>query len=254
MPSKFNPLVGKKVAILGGSSGLGYGAAEISLDHDAIVFIGSSSAAKVEAAAAKLRAAYPSGTVHGRAVNMKEEASVAAWIEWVAATGNKGIDHLIYSAGDPLSLGPLGQVETEKLGDTFDVRVFGIFRAVKAAQPHLNVGGSVCLTTGSAAFKPSKGWTAVTAVTGAIVSLTKALAVELAPLRVNVLAPGMVVTELWDSIPAEPRAALFESGKAGHLTGTVGHPDDVAQGYLFAMTSRFLTGQCIKIEGGAGLV
>ena len=115
------------------------------------MFIGSSTASKVDAAVSKLQASYPSGTVAGRAVDMKDEASVHAFIAWTAATGNKGIDHLstlvlrphrvlphlsraeplsasVYSAGDSLTLGPLSQTDTSSLGDVFDVRVFGIFR------------------------------------------------------------------------------------------------------------------------------
>ncbi|KAK4701586.1 hypothetical protein P7C70_g4641, partial [Phenoliferia sp. Uapishka_3] len=274
MSNKFNPIFGTKVVIIGGSSGLGnlssllgclnscshtshagYSAAEISLDRGAIVFIASSSQGKVDAAVATLRQAYPKGQVTGSTLDIKDDSSVKAFFAKINETGSKGIDHLIYSAGDALAQMTPAQFEKATISAAFDVRVFGIFSAISAAHPFMNVGSSITLTTGSAAFKPpGGGWSVIGALTGAIVSLAKSLAIELAPIRVNSLAPGAVETPLWDPMGADAKAAMFESMKKSHLTGGVGQPEDIAHAYLFAMSCRFLTGQCIIIDGGALLI
>lgn len=158
------------------------------MDRGAIVFVGSSAPSKVQAAVAKLQKAYPSGTVYGRAVNTTDDASIQSFFSWVDGKGSKGLDHLskafaredssrrvtnptlpVLSAGDTISFNLLAQTDTSTLADPFQVRLFGIFRAVKAAQPLLNVGGSVTLTSGMSSRKPpGKGWALAGSIMGSV--------------------------------------------------------------------------------------
>lgn len=100
------------------------------------------------------------------------------------------MDHVIFSAGDALQLHSLDDLDVESSKSAFEVRVFGVLRVVKAVKGMFNKGGSLTLTTGTVAYKPHKGWSVASAMGGATESLTRGLAVDLAPIRVNAVCPG----------------------------------------------------------------
>ncbi|KAM0756525.1 NAD(P)-binding protein [Meredithblackwellia eburnea MCA 4105] len=250
MANKYNPLYGKKVVVIGGSSGIGYGGAEASLDRGAIVFIGSSSQSKIDQSIKSLLDAYPKGKVFGKAVNVKEESSMKEFFDFVDQTGVKGVDHIIYSSGDNLKLGDLPDLSAEALAASYDVRVFGVLRMAKIVKGLMNKGGSIVLTSGMAAIKPHPGWSLMGSVVGAVISLVSSLAVDFAPIRVNGVVPGAIVTPLWDTFSPQARQELMDSTKASLPTKTIGMPEDVAQAYLFFMSSAFTTGETVNIDGG----
>jgi NAD(P)-dependent dehydrogenase (short-subunit alcohol dehydrogenase family) len=115
------------------------------------------------------------------------------------------IDHLVYTAGDPFMLGELGQTSIAEARRAFDVRFWGALAAAKYGAPHIRPGGSIILTTGIASARPPKRWVVPASILGAMEALTRALAVELAPIRVNIVSPGVVKTPLWDPFPEEAR-------------------------------------------------
>jgi len=119
--------------------------------------------------------------------------------------------------------------------------------------PNILPGGSVVLTSGMASRRPHACLTAVSAVCGAGESLTRALAVELAPLRVNAVCPGLVRTGLWDSFPAEERQAMDERAQQRLLVGRIGEAPEVAEAYLYLMKNGFSTGEVIVTDGGASV-
>jgi NAD(P)-dependent dehydrogenase (short-subunit alcohol dehydrogenase family) len=84
--------------------------------------------------------------------------------------------------------------------------------------------------------------------------LTRALAVELAPIRVNIVSPGVVKTSLWDSLPAVDREALFEQSAAQLLVKHVGEPHEVADAYLYLMKQTYCSGEILRVDGGGGLI
>lgn len=90
----------------------------------------------------------------------------------------------------------------------------------------------------------------IAGVAGAVVSLTRALAVDLAPLRVNCVSPGPVKTELWDGVPKDQLDKMLEGFKKSSLTDKVAMPEDTAESYLGCMRDGSLTGQTIVTEGG----
>lgn len=106
------------------------------------------------------------------------------------------------------------------------------------------------LTTGTVARRPLPGTTVAAALCGAMESLTRALALELAPLRVNIVMPGVVRTELWRELDAEDRDALFESVAGSLPVGRIGEPADVAEAYLYLMRGGFSTGSTVVVDGG----
>ncbi|KAG9083350.1 hypothetical protein FRC07_013936, partial [Ceratobasidium sp. 392] len=89
---------------------------------------------------------------------------------------------------------------------------------------------------------------------GAVETATRGLAVDLKPLRVNTISPGLVDTELFNNFPPEQRKQLFETYREKLLVGHIGTPEEVAEAYIFAMKCQYLTGQIITVDGGGVLV
>jgi NAD(P)-dependent dehydrogenase (short-subunit alcohol dehydrogenase family) len=226
-------LEGKRIVILGGTSGLGFATAKAAADEGAHVVIASSSQAKVDKAKEKL----PAGT-EGLAINLLDEDSVVSFFETVGE-----FDHLVYTAGDPL------QDAQSFLG----IRYWGAFLATKYGAPKIRAGGSIVLTSGMASRRSRKGWSVISSICGATEALGRALAVELAPLRVNVVCPGTVRTELWDNLPEAAREAMYQRAEQNLLVKHVGEADEVAQAYLYLMRGGFTTGQVVVTDGGASV-
>ena len=110
------------------------------------------------------------------------------------------------------------------------------------------------LTTGIAGQRPHKGWAIAASVCGTIEALTRALAVELAPIRVNAVSPGVVRTNLWQNLNTDEREHLYESVGKRLLIGRVGEACEIARAYLFLMQEGYTTGQTVVVDGGAVLV
>jgi len=237
-------LDGKKVIVLGGSSGIGYAVAEYALAEGARVVIGSSHAGRVDAAVTAL------GTkAEGHALDLTDEAAIEAFFNGVGS-----FDHLVFTAGDSLRLGEIAATDLSLARRAFDIRYWGALAAVKYGAPRIVQGGSVVLTTGVAALRPRSGWAFGASVCGAMEALTRALAVELAPLRVNAVSPGLIATNLWQNMSEEDRRAMYEQAGKHLPVGRVGEARDVAGAYLFLMESAFATGQTVVVDGGAVLV
>jgi NAD(P)-dependent dehydrogenase (short-subunit alcohol dehydrogenase family) len=125
---------------------------------------------------------------------------------------------------------------------------------VKYGSPQIRKEGSIVLTTGVAGQRPHKGWVIAASVCGTIEALTRALAIELAPIRVNAVSPGVVRTDLWRNMNETERAQLYESVGSSLPVGRVGEAEDVAQAYLFLMQEGFSTGQTVVVDGDTVLV
>ena len=193
-------LRGQRVVVIGGSSGIGYAVAQAALADGAEVIIGSSKAANVEAAVAKLGMGASGG-----AANMREEAGVQAFFEGIGA-----FDHLAYTAGDwdRAQAGPIAELDFAAAASGMEVRFWGALRAVKHALPRLSPRGSITFTDGVRTHKPGKGMPLSSAFGGAIEHLAKGLAVDLAPVRVNAVCPGLILTDVWNNVPAERLAKM----------------------------------------------
>ncbi len=228
-----------RVVVLGGTSGIGLAVASAAADAGAQVVIGSRSQRSVERALAELPA-----TVTGRPADVTDPGSVAAFF---AATG--AFDHLVYTAGDALARGPVTAYDPDAAAAFFDVRLFRALDAVRLALPTLAPAGSITLTSGAAAFHGGAGRLLGSTVSGAVITAARSLAVELAPIRVNAVAPGPVRTPLWAGAPD----ALFDQLAAGTLLGRVAEPMDVARAYLALMQQDYVTGTVAVVDGGSVL-
>ncbi len=155
------------------------------------------------------------------------------------------LDHLFYTAGDELLLSPVAGIDLAAARRAFEVRVFGALGAVKHAAAAIRPGGSIVLTHGIAGARAQAGWAIGAAVCGAMEAMTRALAVELAPVRVNAVSPGLVRTPQWNPIPEPDREALFREGGAKLLTKRFGEAGEIAEAYCYLMENTFTTGQTL---------
>src|SRR5437867_2405067 len=237
-----NGLQNKRVVVVGGSSGIGLEVAKQAASQGASVVIASSSAERVQKAIESV-----SGKAQGQAIDVSDERAVATFFSKLGA-----FDHLVFTAGDSLHLHDLAATDLQQARHAFELRYWAALAAVKYGSPHIRKEGSIVLTTGIAGQRPRKGWVIAASVCGTIEALTRALAVELAPIRVNAVSPGVVRTNLWQNMGAAERERLYESVGKSLPVGRVGEAHEIA--YLFLMQEGFGTGQTVVVDGGTVLV
>ena len=237
-----NGLQDKRVVVLGGSSGIGLEVAKQAASQGASVVIASSNPERVQKAVASI-----DGEAQGQAIDVSDERAVATFFSKLGA-----FDHLVFTAGDSLHLHDLAATDLQQARHAFELRYWAALAAVKYGSPHIRKEGSIVLTTGIAGQRPRKGWVIAASVCGTIEALTRALAVELAPIRVNAVSPGVVRTNLWQNMGAAEGERLYESVGKSLPVGRVGEAHEIA--YLFLMQEGFGTGQTVVVDGGTVLV
>jgi NAD(P)-dependent dehydrogenase (short-subunit alcohol dehydrogenase family) len=234
----------KRVVIVGGSSGIGLAVAEAAASEGAEVVIISSNAERVQEAIRSI-----GGKARGQAVDVSDERAVEVFF-----TNFGAFDHLVFTAGDSLHVHELADTDLKQARRAFELRYWSALAAVKYGSPQIRNGGSIVLTTGIAGQRPHKGWVIAASVCGTVEALTRALAIELAPIRVNAVSPGIVRTNLWQNMSSSEREQLYESVGKRLPVGRVGEAHDIAQAYLFLMKEGFSTGQIVVVDGGTVLV
>lgn len=236
-------LEGKRIVVLGGSSGIGLATAQAAAREGASVVIASSRKARVDEALNSLPGA------EGHALDLSDERAVK---NFFAALG--AFDHLVFTAGENLQLGKLADTDVEAARRFFDLRYWGAFMAAKYGSSKIRPGGSIVFTSGLAGQRPHAGWALGASICSAMEGLTRALAVELAPLRVNIVSPGVVRSPLWDNMTEADRAALYRQMEEHLLVGHVGETEEVAEAYLYLMRQTYGTGHVLVVDGGGALV
>ncbi|WP_246858778.1 SDR family oxidoreductase [Chitinophaga sp. XS-30] len=237
-------LANKKVIVLGGSSGLGLATAQAAAADGAEVIIVSSNQQRIDKALETL----PNNS-KGFAVSLEKEENIKAFF---AGTGN--FDHLVYTAGENISMSMVDDTEIEKGKDFFTIRFWGAFAAIKYGKQHINEGGSINLMSGNFGQRPAAGYSLGATICGAMDAFTKAMAVELAPIRVNNIAAGIIDTNLWGNMNYADREGFFKHLENTLLLKRVGKPEDIAQAFVYLMKQTYATGQSLVIDGGAVLV
>jgi len=234
----------KRIVVLGGSSGIGLAVAQQVVAGGARAIIASSNPDRVKQAVATL-----GGKAEGHTLDLSNERDIENFFQGIG-----DFDHLVFTAGDTLQLSELLATDLTKARQAFELRYWAVLAAVKYASPHIRKDGSIVLTTGVAGRRPHKGWTVAASICGTIEALTRALAVELAPVRVNAVCPGVVRTNLWQNMNADAREQLYESVGKSLLVGRVGEASEIARAYLFLIQEGYSTGQTVVVDGGAELV
>ncbi|MBP0456410.1 SDR family oxidoreductase [Streptomyces bomunensis] len=195
-----------------------------------------------------LARAYTGTGFTAEAVDLTDERSIAE-----LAGRIEKIDHIV-STASARARGTVDVLDQETVRVSFDTKVIGPMLLAKHFKDRFRAGGSLTLFSGSSAIKPTPGMLAVAATNGAADVVAKALAVELAPVRVNAVSPGTIDTGAYDALGEERKAALFADRSARNPARRIGTAQDVAEAVVFAMTSTFLTGVSLAVDGGEPLV
>lgn len=235
-------LLGQKVLVVGGSSGIGLATSRMLAEAGAVVQIAGRSQERINAALAEI-----GGKATGVSVDFTSDEQVAE----VLSTYNDGsIDHLVISASEAVH-GPFADTAIEDIERMFRSKFFGPYRVVKHAIPKLAIGSSVTLFSGALSRRPSASAAGLAAVNGAVESLSRALAHELGPeIRVNCISPGMTRTPAYSGMPEETRESMFASAAQSLPLKRIGTPENIARAVVMLIENDFITGTTIDVDGG----
>ncbi|TVY39869.1 Short-chain dehydrogenase/reductase [Lachnellula occidentalis] len=251
---KYNKLAGKHVLVIGGTSGIGFAVTEAAIESNARVTISSSSSSRIEASLASLKKSYPDATVAGYPCDLSKptvEADLEALFKQVGK-----VDHIVVTAGDKLAVAPLQEATYESIITTGQVRFIAPILIAKVGSKYLNKGpeSSIVFTTGSVSQRPIPNWSVVGSYAAGLHGLTRGLALDLKPIRVNLVSPGAVDTELWKDFSEEQKRGFFKEIEGKVPTGRVAKPEEVAECYLWLMKDSNATGVIADSNSGALLV
>jgi NAD(P)-dependent dehydrogenase (short-subunit alcohol dehydrogenase family) len=230
----------QRVLIFGGSSGIGLATARLAAAEGASVTVIGRSPEHLAEAARDLP------TARMVEADITVETDIVRVLE-----GEPHIDHLVCTTG-ARAPGRVTTVDWASARGAFDAKFWGPMMVVRLGAPKLR--GSVTLTAGAAAWTPSIGSVITSSVNGSVDALCRALAVDLAPVRVNAVSPGLIDTPTWDGMTEADRTAMYAKSAAAVPVGRVGRAQEVAEAFVFLMTNGFITGATLHIEGGQRLV
>jgi NAD(P)-dependent dehydrogenase (short-subunit alcohol dehydrogenase family) len=258
-PKYTNKLQGKRVLVLGGTSGIGFCVAEACVEFGAIVTVASSREEKVNKTIERLTTSYPEAKdrISGHSCDLASpdvEANLTTLFEFATKDGK--LDHVVNTAGDSFGLIALKDATAEKIQKMGTVRFMGMLLMAKLCPQymHQTSESSITSTGGVASAKPSAGWSAMAGWGAGKEGMTRGLAVDLKPIRVNCVAPGAILTELWDSFSGGNVQAIVDMYKSKTLLDKIGMPEDTAEAYLYMMRDTFITGTTLYTEGGYLLI
>ncbi|EXJ62662.1 hypothetical protein A1O7_03100 [Cladophialophora yegresii CBS 114405] len=256
-PRFSNKLAGKRVLLAGGTGGVGISVAQALIEFGASIILSSSREAKVREVCAQLISTYPEAKdrVSGYACDLASP-SVEANIEELFAKVGGELDHIVYMAGDRLPMMPLEDVTLERWQRCNQVRTIAAILVVKIGTKYMKKDRhcSVVLTGGSISEKPiAGGWSMLALIGAGLNGLARQLAFDLAPIRVNCVAPGIIETDLWQGMGEEGKKAFFASHESKIPTGKVGQPEDLAEAYLYCLRDANATGMVVHSNSGTFL-
>lgn len=236
-------LANHRVLVIGGASGIGLGVARIALERGASVVVAGRSRERLDAAAKALGAP---DRVRVEQLDVTSEDAVRALFE-----RQDPFDHVVVTAAHAV-IRPIANLPLDEARRVLDAKVIAALAVAKHARWRAN--GSLTLTAGINQARPLRGVSAVAAANGALIALGRALAVELAPIRVNVLSPGWVDTPIWDAFGPGEKERMMEAQAAKLLVGKVGTPDELGHSAAFLMENPFVTATVLEVDGGHRLV
>lgn len=229
-----------RVLVVGGSSGIGLAIAAAAAEAGAAVTIASRSQTKLDSAVNTL-----GKTARAVALDTGDVAAVERFFADEAPW-----DHIVVSAAQT----PSGPVRSLSLADAkiaMESKFWGAYRVARAAK--ICEGGSLTFVSGFLSVRPSANSVLQGAINAALEALARGLALELAPVRVNAVSPGLIATPLWSGMPDDKRDAMFASAAQRLPARRVGQPEDIANAVMFLVTTPFATGSTVRVDGGGAI-
>ncbi|KUY76014.1 SDR family oxidoreductase [Burkholderia sp. RF4-BP95] len=232
-------LPGKKVLVVGGSSGIGAAAAEAFAQRGAVVTIASRDPARFNADVA------PGAQVRAEALDITDTTAVDAFCARIGQ-----FDHVVISAAKTAT-GPVRALPLADAQAAMDSKFWGAYRVARSID--IAPGGSLTFVSGYLSVRPNASSVLQGAINAALEALARGLALELAPVRVNAVSPGLIATPLWDKLAPDARDAMY-AGAAQRLPARrVGQPEDVANAIVYLATTPYATGSTVLIDGGGAI-
>ncbi|MGF7160837.1 NAD(P)-dependent dehydrogenase (short-subunit alcohol dehydrogenase family) [Rhodoligotrophos appendicifer] len=238
-------IAGQRIVIIGGSSGIGLATAKAAAARGARVVIGGRSVERLGTAAAEIGA-----ETETHALDATDEHAVKAMFEGLGKFDHLAV--LVPSAPDKTAstrLVDFLHMEVGQFETVFRNRFWSQLYGIRHGAPHMTPTGSIVLMSSSQPRKTIPRYSASSAAAGAIEALARSLAIELAPIRVNVIAPGFIETPGTSHIPTERRAAWDRIAEAQPVK-RLGTPEEIAHGMLFLMENSYATASVLDIDGG----
>jgi NAD(P)-dependent dehydrogenase (short-subunit alcohol dehydrogenase family) len=246
------------VLVIGGTSGMGFGAASLALTNGCTVAIASSNPTRIASAISRLEASFPDkkSSITGHEIDLSTsdiEARLTTLFEAVTKNKTHLLDHVIDTSGRLPNLKPLAETNIMELLEETRSRVSTPLAIGKLAPAYMKSSytSSITFTGGQVADKPFPNYTLFSFYAAGLYGLVKALALDLAPLRVNVVSPGATKTEMWG--PEEMREMIAKQYAEKALLGKVGTPEELAEAYVYLMRNSDSTGSVVRSEGGSVL-
>lgn len=243
MASPLEALKGARVVVVGGSSGIGLATAIAFVDAGSDVLVASRTQAKLDEA---VRIA--GGRVRAAVLDASSEAAVAAFFEREAP-----FEHLVLCANAGGSMGPLATLDLAAMRSYLDSKLWSYLNTLKHAGRKITRGGSITLVNGAASRLAVPGMAALAVVNGGLDAVIRPLALEIAPTRINAIAPGVIDTPYWDKLGAEQRQGMYAAASKVPA-GRVGTAAEVAGATLMLAVNGFITGVVLDVDGGRRLV
>jgi NAD(P)-dependent dehydrogenase (short-subunit alcohol dehydrogenase family) len=230
----------QRVVVMGGTSGIGLATAEAARALGAEVIVTGRDEQKLRDSIAGL-----GDGGNGFRVDAGERDQLERFFAGIGR-----VDHLVLSLGGSAGGGPIATLDLDDLRAGFEGKFWPHLTALQLALPRIESTGSVTFVSAGSAGAPYAGAAGLAAINGALSAMVPALAVELKPIAVNAIAPGVIDTPWWDGLPEQDRKALFSQYGAAAPAGRVGTPEDVAQAIVSVISNRFITGTVLTVDGG----
>ena len=238
MPQETSP----HSVVIGGTAGIGLATARLLAAQGHRVTVVGRDPERLKRALAEL----DGEAVQGRAVSTTVRAALDALFAELGA-----LDNLVVTAPGTGAPGTLAELDLGTLEEAFRTKFSGLAHTIQTALPYLAKTGSITLVSAASAQTAMPGTAGLAAVNGAVETLIPTLALELAPIRVNCVSPGVVDTEWWDRVvPPEQREAAMSGFVAGTPVGRVGTAEDIADVIALLVRNGYLTGTVIPADGG----
>lgn len=227
------------VVVFGGSSGIGAATAKMLRKAGARVIITGRDRSKLEQLAREQEGIVPA------VVDATDEAAVGQFFAAQAA-----VDHVVICVSGGKGAGPFKELALADVREAFERKTLAQLIVAQAAARHLRPGGSITFVSAVSARSKLRGTAGLAAVNAAIEAVVPILALELAPVRVNAVSPGIVDTPWWDAMPSAAKADFFDHAAQSLPVGRVGAADEVASVISVLIQNGYVTGSVYEVDGG----